>query len=1069
MNSRPIIHDSRPVSDDDLKVLFDRHGKAKIIEVVSQIRTGHDLPKTLRELNDDERIAFRDALEPVTKPEMDFDAGYQVQQAFLTALCGDPNPKLRLRFVSDIDRDADAFEYDGTLEELQPAIRNYEERSYATYYFVNQMRDGIPAYACDTDAIATRALAIDCDGGLPDQYHVAPNIIVYTSVKNGVQRGQALWKVPDLPVANFWNNQRRLGLYYKSDMSICNPSRILRLPGTHHHKDPAHPSMVTFVENSFEDFTTANVLEGITDLPIYKRDPNAIIDWAKHSPHAIREMFAYTDPVLKGDYGAFIGRIKLLAEGNFNLTEDVPEDWYYKTAIDFATGNLRRQYVDKNFPVPVTFKGQHTINEIAGVFANIKNDPTVRFTLFSLYALAVEGGYTKHFDETPMAESFRGANWAELLKVEHQVMMLSGRHSRRYQGTKYTEKRDDPTAPQEFNWKQRRQTKNRDPFSAEEVAELFSTKLYKKKKNPARTARCSFIGKGFHRGYSGEELFDLMMQNLHTFHMHDIKDAQPPQDGEAKLRADIMFMAAQMANNLDRPVVRIIPGNEAEIVDHIEDLLVKNNVPLFSNADVLVRPAEVTFKDKNDNEAVAMRLVQVQQPMLTNTLSREIQFEKFSAQKDAWVPCDCPDVIAKNFVSRSGHRALRPVTGIVQTPALRSDGSVLTQPGLDESTGLLYNPGDIKFPEVPTNPTFEDARAALEFLFKPFSLMDFKTPDDRAVALSLLLTPVSRRITRTVPIFGFTAPEAGCAKSTLPECVNIISEGTMPAHLTWTGKNPEEDRKTLAAALMAGTPFISFDNVSEPIGHPFLEQVATAERLAPRVLGLSKNQTITNNSIVSFTGNNLRLKDAEGGLIRRTVMCSLDPKCEAPAERTFPFSPHQMVMENRPSYVAAELTILKAYMIAGYPVKPSPFGSFEEWSRLVRGAVMWLKVGDPIETQRTLQAQSPDKAELMNLFEAWEAVVSTRGVTIKKLAEAVEPQYGEGETAEAKAARERLLDAIREIAPPKIVVGGRSESFDRKRFGDYLRTKQNRIAGSRTLIIDGKTDHAARWRVFKAR
>jgi hypothetical protein len=77
------------------------------------------------------------------------------------------------------------------------------------------------------------------------------------------------------------------------------------------------------------------------------------------------------------------------------------------------------------------------------------------------------------------------------------------------------------------------------------------------------------------------------------------------------------------------------------------------------------------------------------------------------------------------------------------------------------------------------------------------------------------------------------------------------------------------------------------------------------------------------------TGNNLRIA---GDMTRRVLLCSIDSGEERPELRAFTFNPLQMAKDNRPKYLAAALTILRAYIVAGKPVKLRPLASFEQWS-----------------------------------------------------------------------------------------------------------------------------------------
>ncbi len=103
------------------------------------------------------------------------------------------------------------------------------------------------------------------------------------------------------------------------------------------------------------------------------------------------------------------------------------------------------------------------------------------------------------------------------------------------------------------------------------------------------------------------------------------------------------------------------------------------------------------------------------------------------------------------------------------------------------------------------------------------------------------------------------------------------------------------------------------------------------------------------------TGNNLAF---EGDMTRRAVMCRMDAGIENPEGRSFDVDLKAWVPAHRVRLVAAGLTILRAFVCAGRPglKRLAPFGSFEEWSDLIRGALVWLGEPDPCLTIKHIVA-----------------------------------------------------------------------------------------------------------------
>jgi putative DNA primase/helicase len=106
-------------------------------------------------------------------------------------------------------------------------------------------------------------------------------------------------------------------------------------------------------------------------------------------------------------------------------------------------------------------------------------------------------------------------------------------------------------------------------------------------------------------------------------------------------------------------------------------------------------------------------------------------------------------------------------------------------------------------------------------------------------------------------------------------------------------------------------------------------------------------------------------------MTQRVIVCSLDPNMERPELRKFEAKPVDMVLSDRGKYIAAALTICRAYAIAGYPDQCRPLAPFEDWSRVVRSALVWLGREDPVATMEAARADDPVSSLLRTLFTSW--------------------------------------------------------------------------------------------------
>src|SRR4051794_18002718 len=234
---------------------------------------------------------------------------------------------------------------------------------------------------------------------------------------------------------------------------------------------------------------------------------------------------------------------------------------------------------------------------------------------------------------------------------------------------------------------------------------------------------------------------------------------------------------------------------------------------------------------------------------------------------------------------------------------------------------------------------------------------------------------------------GFDAPVAGSGKSLLVDTASMIATGHEAVVMS-AGKSEEEFEKRLGAALLAGDQLINFDNNETALKGVLLCQCLTQRRVKVRILGKSEQPTLPCDATFSANGNNLILA---GDVTRRAIVSRLDPKVERPEEREFTENPIEMIKRDRTTFVRAALTILRAYITAGKPKQErKPLGSYEEWSRLVRDALIWLGQPDPVATMEKVRNEDPKLQTLGEVLNQWFAVAKAESfeeVTVKRLVE----------------------------------------------------------------------------------
>lgn len=505
-----------------------------------------------------------------------------------------------------------------------------------------------------------------------------------------------------------------------------------------------------------------------------------------------------------------------------------------------------------------------------------------------------------------------------------------------------------------------------------------------------------------------------------------------------------------------RPVIRIYAGFLHQTVDMAEGALMQAGLGYYQRGSMVVRPAMVPVVVSDGRTVDAPRLVDVKAHHMAEAFTRAANWKRFDKREGEWLSTDCPHRIAETFLAREGQWRLPVLTGIINCPTLRADGSILDLPGYDAQTGLLFDPQDVRFPALPRDPDRDMALRALAYLKDLISTFPFVTEGDRAVALSAILTALIRRSLPTAPLHGFNAPTAGTGKSMLVDLASQIATAR-PAPVIAQGKSEEEMEKRLGAALIAGDVLIAIDNCEEPLGGELLCQTMTQTSLKVRILGKSVNAEVPSNAAIFATGNNLTF---EGDMTRRALRATLDAGVERPELRAFDSDPLAMVTERRGDYVSAGLTVLRAFHIAGRPQQRAPLGSFTDWSRWVRDALIWLGEADPCDTMEELRGADPKLEALTSVLEGWREVIGLQPATVRDVIERATEQrpqlYGRAEFVHPEF-REALLR-----------VAGEGGAINGRRLGRWIGSHQNRIVGGLRLVNAGVSAGHTRWQLEHA-
>lgn len=510
----------------------------------------------------------------------------------------------------------------------------------------------------------------------------------------------------------------------------------------------------------------------------------------------------------------------------------------------------------------------------------------------------------------------------------------------------------------------------------------------------------------------------------------------------------------------DMILIKLVNGLLDKTATQGELALIKSGMPIYQRGRSLVRPIKSEVAASRGRTTIVAGLANFTATALTDKLCQCAHWQKFDGRSKEWLRIDPPDKIAATILSRVGEWRFPQVAGVVTTPTLRPDGSLLTAPGYDAATRLYHelDPTLDLSGHVPCRPKKADAERALADL--QYLLSNFPTVSevDASVALSALISPCVRGAVSVMPMHAFRASTAGTGKTYLVDVASAIATGR-PCPVATVAKSEEETEKRLGGLLLAAFPLICLDNVNGELGGDLLCQAIERPLVQIRPLGTSEIIEIESRATIFATGNALRVR---GDMTRRSLICNLDAGVERPELRQFDFDPVEAVLSDRARYVGACLTIVLAHISAGFPGAAAPLASFADWSRYVRSAVLWLGCSDPCASMEQAREDDPELSELIDFIEAWDAEI---GVSYAPTTAEVIRMVGERWADEDDAVGEWKFPRMREVLTS---IGSGRSGIDPVKVAGFCRSREGRIVRNRKLRRAGKGHAGAvRWQLVK--
>lgn len=408
---------------------------------------------------------------------------------------------------------------------------------------------------------------------------------------------------------------------------------------------------------------------------------------------------------------------------------------------------------------------------------------------------------------------------------------------------------------------------------------------------------------------------------------------------------------------------------------------------------------------------------------LTAALSDAADWYRYDGRSQKSVRVDPPARNVQTLLKAAQFEYLPVLRRLARQPFFREGtGELVSTPGYDAGSQCYaaFDAGKFDVRE----PTEEEARRALAKLNELISEFRFATDADRSAAICAMLTGAVRSVLPTAPAFNVTASAPGSGKSYLAEVISPFAGPGAALKLPYP-TTKEEAGKVILATFLGAPAAMVFDDMQGP-WFPYgpINSALTSETVSGRVLGFSRNVSVSTRSLILGTGNNVR---PLGDMTRRVLTIRLYHRTATPALVRYFGKPAEQMATRREEYVAAALTIVAAWKRAGSPMIDVPsIGSYEQWSDLCRQPLLWLGLEDPAASIIAQLHHNPEQDAFGNLLKVWHAEIGGRAIMLR-------------DVLTVAADRPDLHEALLDLPVVE------RETINRSKFGQYLSHNANRI------------------------
>lgn len=275
----------------------------------------------------------------------------------------------------------------------------------------------------------------------------------------------------------------------------------------------------------------------------------------------------------------------------------------------------------------------------------------------------------------------------------------------------------------------------------------------------------------------------------------------------------------------------------------------------------------------------------------------------------------------------------------VEVPFMLSDGSIVSEPGFHEDSGVFLLPRSydrIVVPEVPTIVTDEHVTEAKRIFEDVLDGFVFKDQASQSNLLAMTLTSPLRELFKTnpmVPMLTSTAPQSGSGKGTSVR-VPLSTAGVGPHSLGTTAYNSDENEfeKKLVGKLLKKSTYIFLDNIRSQVNSAVLEQMLTAANYDGRTLGYSEVNSLS--TLVLWCSTLQSTGSYNRDLTRRTVPVELIKNYKATWKHK---NIEAYLADMRGQLIWACFVAARKWLQDGAPISEARLDGYTGWVEVIGG------------------------------------------------------------------------------------------------------------------------------------